>query len=763
QAITFLSHNPPPDLHLILTSRSSPPLPLARLRARGELLEIRAADLRFTLPEATDFLHKLLPNLPDNTIAQLETQTEGWITGLQLAALSLQNQPENKSLPHTFSGNHHYVLDYLIDEVLNQQPEEVREFLLKTAVLDRLCAPLCTAILTGNKKQKTENKKRKTLDYRTRLTHLEAHNLFLIPLDNERRWFRYHHLFAEFLRSRHQQQASAAQIAALHEKAAIWYKNNNLHQEAIHHALAAKAYPLAATLITDIADSLWTRGSLSQLQSWLEQLPDDVRNGDSKTAVYHAWTLFFAAQMQSNDEAIFEKAHQTLLKAESNLPTNKSENRAMWGMVYAVHTALASVQADPLHTIQLGEKALDLLPEDSLIWRSVVSISLGFTYRAAGDISEAANTFANAARLSHKGGNLSGALFAFDNWATLLQQQGKLSEAENAYHEALHIASKQHADRLPITGQIHLGLGRLYYQRNQLTEAITVTQLGIDLFTPGGFSVQDRWLFLARLHLLNGDDAGMQTAVSQSTTTSSHQDYQTAIHTQREQALLWIAQQNWTAVSNWAQQSGIKLTDAPNPWREAGYLILVRLALHQGRHEEALPVLQKLYEMAQENGRFGNCIEMLVLLAQIWQTMGKITKAQSTLQEAVTLAQPGGYVRVFLDGGQPIANLLKSIYSKEKKVGGMETAVFTHLETLLHAYPNPHPPTPNSQSLIEPLSKRELEILTLIIAGHSNQQIADQLVVATSTIKWHINNIYGKLQVRTRTQAIARAHELKIL
>lgn len=758
EALSFLLDQQPPTLQLVLLSRSQPPLPLSRLRARGQLLEIGASDLRFSTTEAQEFLQNTMQRqVSMNHVQNLEARTEGWITGLQLAALA---SDQSNQLPHSFSGRHHYVLDYLVDEVLSHQPELVREFLLQTAVCERLSAELCDAV-TQIQTWKLEQPHELSLSSQSLLAYLEAANLFIIPLDDERTWFRYHHLFVEFLQTRLHTKKSASDIAALHLRAAIWQQQNEFYAEAITHAFAAQAYDLAAELIMKTADQLWTRGSLNTLQTWLEKLPEETLTAQPRTAVYLAWVLFFTGQMSPDGEAQFAQA-ETLLNSIENQPEKLAPETE--GMLLAVRTALASMQNAPEQTIQLAQKALALLPDEKFLWRSVVGISLAYAYQFTGQLTAAIETFGNAARQARTGGNLSGALFAYGRWAALLRQQAKLHEAEQVYQEALRAAAQVEGQTLPICGQIYLGLGELAYEWNALGDAETFLKRGISQFQAGGFPTIDAQFLLARLYVNQSRHAEADALAEQAAELLNHNEDPrlnrgTAL---AAQASYWLLAGHITAVKTWAAQTQLP-RQQPNPWQEAELLTWVRLQLSGGTTETVSAVLTPLYEMAAGHGRVSSQIEIRLLQAITLQLSGKTEAALAYLQEALALAQPGGFRRLFLDEGARCHALLKAGYQLWKAAETVDTAVLSLVESLLLAFNETLAEEPTAgQSLVEPLSSRELEILRLIRDGRSNQQIADELVVALSTIKWHINNIYGKLGVRTRAQAIIRARELSI-
>lgn len=768
QAMGFFVEQLPPNVHLIITSRALPPFPLSRLRARGQLREVRATDLRFTLPEAEAFFQQTAAavSLTPSQIATLEARTEGWATGLQLAALSLQKQPNIEQFIETFGGTHHYVLDYLVDEVISQQPPDVQDFLLQTAVLERFCAPLCETVLEikrlGDRETYIGSTDTSTLTLSSPtqaiLSHLANTNLFIIPLDNERSWYRYHHLFADFLRARLIERSGQTAVHALHQRAANWYASHGYHSDAIHHALAGEDFAAAANWIVQLADQLWTRGELLTLETWLDKLPDTIQTAFPQTALYKAWCLFLTGQYAPDGAAMLAEAAAILARTERRMATQTVEP-AVWEMVFAMQTAVVSLRQDLPRTLALGEKTLAQQPSQTTIWRGVAMVSLGVAQRYTGQLAAATTTFADAAQLCQASNNLYGAIYAYDNLAALLSEQGQLQAAYSAYDDALQLAASFRAERLPIVGLLYIGQGKLLWSWNRVAEAAAMFDKGIKLYATGGFPVAEAQLVQVAI-LAQQDEqtksAALLEAVAQAVVAQAHLPQMMAA-AQRGLAEMGWRQGNAIWVDNWQRTLSFSLADPPQPQLEADYLLLARLS----PRPEAAEGLAHLLKMARASGRLQAATGLLIGLAMIQAEQGKMAVAQQHLLEAIGLAEPSNEQQAFLVEGEPMAKLLRQIYAAGKKRPLLIPPQQAHLETILRAFPQAAE-TAVSQPLVEPLSNRELEILQLIVAGHSNRVIADQLIVALSTVKWHINNIYGKLGVRTRTQAVAKARQLKI-
>jgi LuxR family maltose regulon positive regulatory protein len=532
-----------------------------------------------------------------------------------------------------------------------------------------------------------------------------------------------------------------------------------------------------------VADEWYAQGAIATLQRRLEELPESVRQTRPRAAIYYAWTLFFSG-LKGNSEEIFRQAENYLQQAEQALDERDEANEER-GMIFAVRTSLASAapaQEAPrlpsqnlADTIGCGEQALRYLPEHNLTWRCVVNISLGFAYRLAGEITAAARAFIEASRLGEAGGNLSGALYALSNCGALLISQARLSEAERLYRDGLRMARERKADLLPILGQIHFGLGRLLYQQSRLDEAAHHLNEARARCEAGGFPAADVMMSLSRVRYAQRDDEAAQAAMSEAMQSSGLSGISAifAAQAEMEQARLKLSQGDAAAARRWARAAKLSL-DQPLLWREAEYLTLARLLVAQGEAERAMPLLELFREAAVATERQGSLIEILAVEATALEASGRGEAAQDCLKQALGLAEPEGYVRVFVDEGEKMLALLQQIYQQLKKDRGEEDGFSRkYVERLLMEWrgerqgadglPETNGANNSASELVEPLSERELEILRLIAAGLANQKIAEKLFVAPSTIKWHVGNIYGKLNVRSRTQAIARARQLKLL
>lgn len=543
----------------------------------------------------------------------------------------------------------------------------------------------------------------------------------------------------------------------------------------MEHALAAGDYDGAARLIEANADQLYAQGSVPTLQRWLDQLPDQVFSVRPRAAIYRGWTLFFAGEGSQNKETIFERADSYLRRAEHLAQDHSSdESRESLGMIYAVRTAMASAmparkspvcaQRDLAMTIQCGQRALEYLPKQNLTWRCVVNVSLGYAYQIVGDISAAIRCFSDAAGLGHGGGNLSGALFAFSNWAALLLMQGKLTETERVYREALRIAQESKADSHHLTGQIYVGLGRLFYERNELDEAASFLSQAMSQAEGAGARVPHVLLSLARVKWAQGDQAAGRTLAEKANEQLEQPMHQLfAIKARLEHLRLLLADSNADAVSHWLRTSAPRSDEEPTSWREGEFVALARVLIRRQQTSKAIDLLDKLWKPAYSSKRTGSLIEIAVLQAAAHVEAGNREAAEKALAAALGMAEPESYVRVFVDEGETINQLLAHLYQKQKKGDQPHGFSRDYVERLLLAMKNPtNEPTVGS-GLVEEFSDRELEVMRLVAAGLSNQEIADKLFVAITTVKWHVTNIFGKLAVRNRTQAVAKAKQIGLL
>ena len=763
-SLAFLLDHLPAHLHLVIATRADPPLPLARLRAKGQLVEIRSTDLRFSREEATSFLSQTSGvEFSTEDIATLETRTEGWIAGLQLAALSLQGRQDISHFMQAFTGTHRFVVDYLTQEVLARQPAEVQSFLLQTAILERLCGPLCEAVTGESGGQ-------------AMLERLEEANLFLLPLDDERRWYRYHQLFAEMLRQR-VQRVQPEQVARLHQRASAWYAQHELIREAVHHSLAASDFAQAAHLIEQAFNSLVRRGEIATLQRWAAALPDELVRSNIELSVLQGWLLFVSGK---HDEALLhleniERAFGITPAADElpepqTMPRGTASQAEIKGRIAAIRASIAVTRGDLPRTIALSRLALAYLPHEN-ISRAYAAWYLGRAYWLSGDVSAASIALAEASRVSWEVDHLYSVFMVTHDLVHVQALQGHLRQADQTYRQALQLAMERGGD-LPAMGPAYVGRGNLEYEWNHLDTATSLLQEGIKLCerTGNGRAILQASITLAFIKQARGDTGGASATMQQVVQISERRHLSQHRNAQVEAFRAWLSlkQGDEAAVSRWLQHCGLSLDQEISHLREREYLTLVRVLITRRRLDEANQWLATLLRLAEAQGRAGSAIEILMLQAEALHASGEAKQALEQLSRALTLAEPEGYTRLFVDEGIPVAHMLAQLRRRPPTGQPGSTHYREHLLSLLDGTPDegaPHPATlqPETYPLVEPLSERELEVLRLIVAGCSNREIADRLVIALSTVKWYVNAIYGKLQVESRTKAIARARELNIV
>ncbi len=745
EALQFTLDHAPPALRVILITREDPPLTLARWRARGQLTEIRAADLRFTLDEVAGFLNETMAlNLPAGQLATLEERTEGWIAGLQLAALALNSQrpgagQSDEDFITSFGGSHHYVIDYLLEEVLRRQDETVRDFLRQTAALDRMCASLCDAV-TGRD------------DSQAVLLRLERANLFLIPLDDRREWYRYHHLMADSLRAGLDHSA----LETTHRRAAQWYEAQGLPARAVRHAFATGDMSLATDVLERVIQqaATWSRGELSRLTGWLDALPDSALAGRPALCLHASRALYLSGRV--------ERAEALLRQAESTLRDNPA---AREHPELPAQALIYRAAVDALRGENLTEGAATmrrLLAEPESVGPHIAARAadtLGLACELAGDVDAAKQAYRQAADLAQTAGVRYLAVNARCEAALMQIQQGRLGLAAETCRAALGPAGE---DNIPPTGLALAILGEIARERDDLATAGQLIPAGIELAQEGGIvdDLRFAYLFLARLRQTQGDTAAALAAWSRADSLlRSYQIPRLTETSAAHRARLDLAQGNPALARRWAEVYQQARAARPVEYlREFEELTLARVLLSGQQSDDALAILRPLTAAAQAAGRNRTVIEALILQAIAQRPAGD--RADAALIVAVTLAAPEGFARLFLDEGPALTPLLLRVRHAAPafvdqllaSTAGESTSAGGRLG-----------PDSSLSPMIDPLSDRELEVLRLFAAGLSNREIASELIISVGTAKWHAHNIFEKLGVHGRTQAIARARELRLL
>ena len=739
QAVSFLLDHLPPLLHLLIITRSDPPLPLSHLRADGDLVEIRAADLRFSLHETTLFLNQLRNlDLSEESVAALAQRTEGWVAGLHLAALSLQHREDKAGFVASFTGNSRFIMDYLVDEVLQQRPAGTGQFLLQTAILDPLCASLCDAV-TGRK------------DSQAILERLEEANLFVVPLDDARVWYRYHHLFADVLQAR-LRQTQPDQIPNLHRHAANWHVGQGMTDEAIRYALSFGNFDEAARLIESVATGMLHRGASVSLMRWLDAMPDEMIRARPRLCLARGWAFNWGPGLSPQSAEEWAQLAMDVALAGQSMSSELS------GEIAALQATIAATRNEMARSRELSLQALDDLSIDSP-WRSVVALCLGTAHLDFGDMAAASQAFGEAIALGQARGVHFIQLAAASFLADIDVYHGHLSSAMEMYRQVL--AWTDHG--LPQKGSImaHGGQAGILYERNQLDAALTQVRLGLAQLEKAGSAYSAFVLnrVLVRVQQAQGnwtdalDTLDRAYRMGQSTEVSLVVTQASALR-----AHLQLSQGDLEAAQEWAANSGLSPDDAAadHPgWREVEYLSLARVLYVEGRHAQTLSLLDRLLQSAQTEARQGSAIPILVLQAVVHQAQDNERSALECLERALVLAEPEGYCRVFIDEGRPMADLLR--------LARLQGICPEYVGRLLDAFDAEESRQHDAGLRPEPLSERELEVLRLAAAGATNKQIAGELFIAVPTVKKHMGHILVKLDTHNRVRAVARARELGLL
>ena len=784
-ALTFLLEHLPPQMHLAITSRQDPDLPLARFRARDQLTELRVADLRFTPAEAAEFLNQVMDlHLSAEEVAILETRTEGWIAGLQLAALSMQTHQDVAGFIRAFAGDHRYIMDYLVEEVLKRQPPPVRSFLLQTAILDRLSGPLCDAV-TGQ------------VGSSARLEALQRGNFFVVPLDDHRHWYRYHHLFAEVLRA-YLMAEQDADIGALHRRASQWYEQNSSPADAIHHALAGRDYERAAGLVERVIPVISRSRQEALLLSWLNSLPEAVISRRPTLCNVYAGVLMQTGQLEGVEtwlQAAEEGLEAAALpKTRPEQPQNPSgkmaieedeERRRLAGSIAMHRAGQALMLGRVADTIHHARRALDLVPEDDHLVRGGALSLQGLAAWASGDLDAARRLYADGMARLLQAGHSSDVIGLSIALADILLAQGRLTDALHVYERGLQLASEQGQTMLRGAADMLVGISEVYRERNDFHSALQHLKRSEELgeLKALGQNPYRRRVVMARIRAAQGDPDGAVELLNEAERLYMGDFSPNVRPVAALRARMLAAQGRLEQARDWARAQGLSTADRLDYLREYEHMTLARVRLAQHRRDdsdseihETIGLLERLLNAAEEGGRAGSVIEILVLQALARQMLPSPPAdglaALGPLERALRLAEPQGYVRLFVDEGPPMARLLRAAAGRAtlpqytaKLLGAFPDEQLAAVnDEPLTAMPARVVPVKSDEGvLVEPLSERELDVLRLFRTELSGPEIAAELMVALSTVRSHTKSIYSKLNVNNRRAAVRRATELGLL
>jgi LuxR family transcriptional regulator, maltose regulon positive regulatory protein len=753
EALEFILEHQPPQMHLVISSRSDPPLPLALLRSRGELLEIRQNDLRFSLDEADSFVSTMGLDLIDADLATLESRTEGWVAGLKMAALSMQNLDTSaiSRFILSFSGKHHFILDYLMDEVLSRQSEFIQTFLLRTSILDQMCESLCNAVIGGRDQREGGNI----------LESLERANLFIIPLDDSREWYRYHRLFAELLQAR-LRESQLEQVPEYHRRAALWYEQAEMVNQAVSHALAAQDYNLAADLIERAIMKVetWSQVDTAVFLGWMQALPEKIFNSRPWIRLFYARAQIASGQMVYAERIL--RALGTWLQEHPECP----ENERISNLVAFDCVSVLNIQGYVQEPMDFARRVLQGLPENDLINRSRALSILGSASFRVGDVHEANRIFTEILESFSRSKTPFVAVIFACHLAEIQIVQGQLTQALQTCDRALSMGMVGGSLISP-AGFARLIQAKIYYERNDLDQALGVIRDGLDLLRRG--SIDDVFsagqATLAMIHQAKCQQVDAIIAMQRAIRATHQMDIaRITTLTSAYQARIWLVQNNLKEAQAWAQEyRQVGLTEY---LREFEDLTLAWVFLACGKVPEALALLDLMLISAQKAGRNGRLIDIQALRALAFHALRKNDEAMIALTHALDLGSEEGYVRVFVDRGQPMVDLLNLADRQLRKVHRGYLALLLSSFTGVTRYESNLAVPPGSEQilrLVEPLSEREVAVLRCLAEGLTSPQIAQKLFVSTNTVRTHLNNIYGKLGVHNRTQAILKARALGLL
>lgn len=752
-ALAFLLEHLPPQLHLVMTTREDPALPLSRLRARGQLTELRSSDLRFTPDEAVEFLNSVMDlKLTPQDVRALETRTEGWITGLQLAALSMQGQNDVQGFITAFTGDNRYIVDYLVDEVLRHQPQHIRDFLLQTSILDRLSESLCSAV--------THQQEAGTL-----LQAMERDNLFVIPLDDKRIWFRYHHLFADVLHA-HLMHEQPQLLAELHRRASDWYEQNNWTSDAIRHALAAHDYERAVDLVEMAWPPMFKGFHPATWLGWVKALPEGLIQSRPVLNLGATWTLLHEGELESADVHLRNTQRWLDAPTPDMVVINEPALKTLPALVANARIYLAQAQGDHSATLNYGQQTLDVLALDDHYHRGLVELFTGYAHWSNGELETACEAINRSVAYMQLANNAYFEVVGLTALADIMVVQGQLHQAERAYQQVVQMGIESKSFVLQKLSDRFVNLSKLYLERNDLQSAIHYMQEGEkELVEQAIFPGRDaRWYTaMAGIKLVQGNPNGAFEQVLKAERFYQRDAFPDLYPIKAEKARICIVAGDLNDALKWAREQGLSVEDDLSYRREFEYITLARLliALYRGGNNSAINdahhLLERLLHHAESGGRNTSVIEILILQALAHEAQDNLPQAFDPLQRALSLAEPEGFVRSFLDEGAPMQRLLSGMKQGESK------DYINRLLTVFRAEISPDFAEPASQPLIDPLSERELEVLQLIADGLSNREIGERLFLALNTVKGHNRHIFSKLGVQRRTEAIARSRELGIL
>jgi LuxR family maltose regulon positive regulatory protein len=779
QMLQFLLEHLPPRVHLVIASRVDPPLPLPRLRVRGQLSELRAHDLRFTPAEAATFLRDTMHlSLSPEDVAALEMRTEGWIAGLQMAALSLQHRPREQTAAfiEAFAGSNRFVVDYLVEEVLARQPAHVQTFLLQTSILERLSGPLCDAVVLGDTDTEDQAYSQLLLD------QFERSNLFLVPLSDDRRWYRYHHLFAQALRERLGRGVGFERVAALHRRASAWFEQQGYLVEAVYHALEAKDWEHVACLIDGEGRYLLVRGQVQTVLDWLHALPQAFVQTRPSLIVTHAAALFCVNRLDAAEHT-----------ATSLLSLDFQDERARTlGIAIGIRAYVAYFRGDLERWQHLSAQSLQVLQDTEATSRDFAQLHLAANFLLSGDVTTAnERQLTKAVEVVRASSDLLTHFHAIVCLAEFRRRQGQLHQAAKTYSEVFDVAPELGGLEVLLNGAAYyFGFGVIQWEWNNQNDAEILLAQGRDLVCRGALvaaeAVAQGYLALAWLYQARGESTTAVSILDELDVLARDRSFAPHLNSRvsAARARLALMRGNGESALEWIDTCNFQQGDTLTYVHEFEYLAFVRVRIAQAQRTaapehaaDAVQLLEALHQAAEANGRVDSVIEIVALRALALQAQGNISAALANLERAIRLALLEGYVRVFVNEGAAMAELLVKALNRQewgRAEHGQSYDIRGYARQLLAAFEaegiiatsSLHVVSADRSAThidIDAMTERELEVLRLLALGHSNQAIAQQLVVTVGTVKRHVNSILSKLGVQSRLQAVARARERNLV
>lgn len=751
EAVAFLIEHLPPQMHLVIATREDPQLPLPRLRVRNQLSELRATNLRFTPAEAAEFLNRVMGlNLSAENIAALETRTEGWIAGLQLAALSMQGHAtrDTASFIKSFTGSHRFVLDYLIEEVFQQQSESVQAFLLRTSILDRMCGDLCDAVLGKNEEDGILHPSSFILEF------LEHANLFIVPLDSERRWYRYHHLFGDLLRQRLGKNLSQKEIVELHLRASEWYEQDGQMFDAFHHALAADDFNRAARLAETAWQKMERNFQTFAWLGWVKKLPNAAICSRPWLCVQIGWAYSDVGESEPS-ETYLQKAEHALAGMK-----DQEEFKSIPATIALIRSGNAQIEGNLPETVRYAELSIQLAPENDSLIRAQAAITLGFTQWAVGNVESSLQAMRAWMNDMEKLGNQMYVIASAFVVADMQMILGHLGEAENILQQMIQQAAAHGQDAENVTAHHHLGLAMIAHERGDDAAVAPRLQLVAEL---GQRSTLIDWAHrwgMAQARLK--ESAGAWDEALQFLDEAQRGYVKNPIPmlypVEARKARIYLKQGHLAKAQAWARARRLTVKDEASYLGEYELLTLARIHLTERSFEGVNSMLERLLTLAESQKRTGSVIEILITQALLYHAQSDDRHALASLEHALTLGEPEGYIRVFVDEGEAMQALLENLNNRDS----------SYVEKLLAAFPQSqienrkhlHLAQVQVSKIVDPLSDRELEVLKLLRSELNGPEIAERLIVSLNTLRTHTKKIFNKLGVNNRRAAVRRAEEL---